>query len=275
MPESPLIDTKIVAFLDVLGYRNIADKFERGDYVDFYLLRDAIGEAMGEFHGVFAKLIKFEPDETAQWRKTNIQFRTFSDCICITAPLESNEIGFLKHLRNFLKTLAFFQTIMLRFGGYLIRGGVSIGKFYSDSNMIFSKGLVEAYELESKTAIYPRILIGKSVQDRVSEELSKTDELLSSFPLFTSFEDDLVFINFLNVELVDFPAYEKLNDVQRGLVDDIEIGWREKTIMAPVIEDLVTKRSQAGLDSRVVEKYDWMLRFIYNEMQRKERQIGF
>lgn len=61
--------------------------------------------------------------------------------------------------------------------GIYTRGGVSYGSFYSDDNIIFSSALVKAYILESKTAIYPRIVIDKKLIDAV---LHCKNEILES-----------------------------------------------------------------------------------------------
>ncbi len=47
--------------------------------------------------------------------------------------------------------------------GYLTRGGVSIGKLIHTSKYIFGPALVQAYELESEKAFFPRIIISDEV----------------------------------------------------------------------------------------------------------------
>ena len=43
--------------------------------------------------------------------------------------------------------------------GLLIRGGISVGTYFSDELMIWGKGLVKTYQLENQIAVYPRIII--------------------------------------------------------------------------------------------------------------------
>lgn len=47
--------------------------------------------------------------------------------------------------------------------GYLTRGGISIGKLLHTTKYIFGPALVEAYEIESKKAVFPRIIVSKEV----------------------------------------------------------------------------------------------------------------
>ncbi|MBK7711397.1 MAG: hypothetical protein IPJ37_10930 [Bacteroidales bacterium] len=56
--------------------------------------------------------------------------------------------------------------------GFFVRGGISIGSFYSDKNMIFSGGLVSAYRLE-KATVYPVIGIDRETLSRLSNNFKQ------------------------------------------------------------------------------------------------------
>jgi hypothetical protein len=47
--------------------------------------------------------------------------------------------------------------------GFLIRGGATIGKLYHAQGVIFGEALIEAYKIESRTAIYPRIVLSNKI----------------------------------------------------------------------------------------------------------------
>jgi hypothetical protein len=49
----------------------------------------------------------------------------------------------------------------------LIRGGITIGKLAKSYGQIYGPGLVRAYELESKHAEYPRVLVDQCVLDEL------------------------------------------------------------------------------------------------------------
>jgi len=93
-----------------------------------------------------------------------VSYFNFSDLIVRATHVHSDAnksyaVGLLFHE---LSDLAFAQAIMVGLG-FLVRGAVTIGKVYSESNMIFGDALVRAYELESSLAVYPRIIIDPEV----------------------------------------------------------------------------------------------------------------
>ncbi|WP_218813793.1 hypothetical protein [Rickettsiella endosymbiont of Dermanyssus gallinae] len=91
---------------------------------------------------------------------------TFSDFILI-AILEElfNGILSLRHaiveILNIIQQLSNFAIQK----GFLIRGGISIGYFLYDDCIPFGKAYNDAYMLESKEAVYPRILASQEVVD--------------------------------------------------------------------------------------------------------------
>ena len=93
-----------------------------------------------------------------------VSYFNFSDLIVRSTPVHSDAnkkyaVGLLFHE---LHDLAYAQAVMVG-RGFLVRGAVTIGKVYSESNMIFGDALVRAYELESTLAVYPRIVIDPEV----------------------------------------------------------------------------------------------------------------
>ena len=61
-----------------------------------------------------------------------------------------------------IKILAEYQRKLL-YHNIICRGAIAYGKHYKKDDFIFSQALIEAYQLESKDAIYPRIIISKNL----------------------------------------------------------------------------------------------------------------
>jgi hypothetical protein len=53
--------------------------------------------------------------------------------------------------------------------GLLVRGGITIGKLYHSSGVVFGEAMVDAYNLESRVAIYPRVAVSSRVYSRIPE----------------------------------------------------------------------------------------------------------
>jgi hypothetical protein len=50
--------------------------------------------------------------------------------------------------------------------GLLIRGGATIGKLYHANGISFGEAMIEAFRLETRTAIYPRVVLSPKITKR-------------------------------------------------------------------------------------------------------------
>lgn len=142
MKDDTVYEERIVAFLDILGFKNIIDKtansVEESSKVleilkSFEKIKESNNECEKEF---FGREVSF-----------------FSDSIVISYPLTTE--GGLYHIMMDLIHIqleSFFSNI-------LFRGGIAIGKLYHKGNIVFGPGMIEAYNLECKIAKDPRIVI--------------------------------------------------------------------------------------------------------------------
>src|SRR5690606_29605259 len=80
-----------------------------------------------------------------------------SDTIIITCNSHDRFIEFLNLLRKV------FISFMNR--GLFIRGGVAYSKHFQSGRITYSHAVARAYELESKEAIYPRVVIDRNILD--------------------------------------------------------------------------------------------------------------
>ncbi|WP_139423188.1 hypothetical protein [Chryseobacterium mulctrae] len=140
----------------------------------------------------------------------------FSDSIVIS--YEFSEPSQVYHTLNDLM----FVSFELANQGYLTRGGVSIGKLIHTNELIFGPALVKAHELESKKAIYPRILVDEDVIEnginyRVGNH-SAEDELDYLMDILSQDDDRNYYIDYIskatsefdNMEIDLYPYLEKL-----------------------------------------------------------------
>lgn len=104
-----------------------------------------------------------------------LKVKIFSDNILIACNAKNDACNAEnKDLEKLLEYVAYIAEHFLK-NGYKIRGGILKGKLYIDDLMVWEAGLVNAYLLESKDAIYPRIILD---QDLLGEITKRTMEYL-------------------------------------------------------------------------------------------------
>jgi len=148
----------LVAYLDILGFKEHVKKFvnssDKKDKEILQIIKNAMADATKNYN-----IEEFKDVEL-------IKVKQFSDCTCFVTPsfYGSNSEGIL--LGMFLTRIKGFNFQFIDKNLYL-RGGISSGCHYQNENIIFSDGLIKAYDLEVKKAIYPRIVLDKSLTDRL------------------------------------------------------------------------------------------------------------
>ncbi len=266
------MEERIVAFIDILGFSEMILENEKNP-------TDIPLALKGTLESAFEVLKpndndRLDGNETLlQWKK-QLQYRTFSDCICISIPTEVNikEISFLQSCKLFFKYLCNFQTNLLEYGhNYLIRGGVSIGTYYATSEMLFSKALVDAYNLESKHAKVSRILVHQNLIDKIDSEVHSIGYRLSEYPLMTQFEDKLYFLNFLNTFLTDAVSIDEFMRNEFGNDNNLEgNSLKLKDFRIKKYIQLIDNKlgAHAEYTQEVINKYHWLRRFLLSESEK-------
>lgn len=156
-----LIDTepRIICFLDILGFSEFVNHYDN-DITSTFLQEIQESFALARVHLL---------ENKNQYNKEaieHLEYQTFSDNVCISIPYFDNENDFLSNFNIMSIYVRGLQMIMMS-KGFFMRGGISIGSYYADNNIIFSKGLINAYKLESEKAIYPRILVDKVIIEKI------------------------------------------------------------------------------------------------------------
>jgi hypothetical protein len=139
MPAAIAYENRVVAFLDILGFRSMVGKFKSDPALQTQL------------HGALTEIKTYKgfagaPD-TAQ---KEVEASVFSDSIVISAAADQ--------LFPVIWTCVGLQARLLAFG-VLTRGGISLGLTFHKDDVLYGEGLIKAHDLESKTAIYPRVVI--------------------------------------------------------------------------------------------------------------------
>jgi len=234
-------DTRIVLFLDILGFKkHVLDTTEKNketnelidneDRIDS--LYDTLSK-MGEIAGV-------------NGNQEKINVTQFSDSIVISFLDKSPS-----------KASAVFE-IILKIITHLVskeiicRGALSYGKFIHDSRILFGPALVEAYETESKAAMYPRVIMDRKIYDysRMYHD-KKTDKFI--IPEGIS--------DYLKLDLDGKYYIDYFTAAARVIEDETELIAYYKTLR----EIIINGRRFEQPDLKV--KYGW-LRMKYNKFLR-------
>lgn len=99
-----------------------------------------------------------------QFRDTDYRWNAFTDSIVISVPVASAHpeatIGLLCDAAAELQ-------FRLSLQGWFARGGVAVGPLHASKQFVIGSGLMEAYELEGKEAVVPRIIVDADVRNAI------------------------------------------------------------------------------------------------------------
>lgn len=168
----------IVAFIDILGFSQMVKLDATSDQSNFLtIFKDAIGEVRQTFG-----------------ENDSLDVKMFSDSIVVGAPMTPD------NLKRVLEACIDLQRRFLR-RNVLVRGGISLGKHYSDEQVTFSAALVAAYEIESKLARFPRIVVDKNLLDYFENHPGTGEDLkANALSLMKRDRDGACFTHFLRHE---------------------------------------------------------------------------
>jgi len=127
------------ALLDVLGYRQLLDRDLETGRLDF---QEKLSEALRIFECVNEAVFRVQ---------------AISDTIILTCDDHQHFPKFLQLLRSVF--IAFLRQ------GVFVRGGVAYSRHFQSGRLTYSHAVARAYELESKLASYPRIVVDKNIID--------------------------------------------------------------------------------------------------------------
>lgn len=242
-------ENRIVLFLDILGFKKII----QGTVQKNSQSRD---EEIKEKTSFIIETIN-EMKEVAQPNLNNSSkvVSQFSDSIVISFNADDQkEIPILFHNLQRLIVKLIAREV-------LCRGAISYGKLYHKSNMIFGPALVDAYETESKAALYPRVILDKSVLEIMKSNYSI--EYKNSYRKIR-FESDIA--SYLKTD-TDDKFYIDFFTGTMMFYEDKELFNVYKNLRKMIINGLRNKKPNINI------KYGWM-KNKYNRIPEFLEQIN-
>ena len=125
------------ALLDVLSYKYRLEKDQKDGTLSF---KDDLENALKIFDSIDNDIF---------------HVRAISDTIILTSEMHD----------NFIEFLIIMQKVFFTFleSGLFIRGGIAYSRHFENGRLTYSHAIARAYDLENKSAIYPRILIDSNI----------------------------------------------------------------------------------------------------------------
>ncbi len=240
-------ENRYVLFLDILGFKKIISTTYDKDQ-DF-------PEEIEKLYNALKTINRSNSSTTGSKKITQ-----FSDSIVVSfSNIEQYEFAYL------LDDIS-YMLFLLAFEGIVCRGAIAYGKFYHDDQYLFGPALVDAYETESKAAIYPRVIIDKSVVDIYNESAKKISKKRTGFKkefinsyLMEDFDDKL-FIDYF------------LNPLTFADSKEIYVNYLES------LRDFISKEHSKARTPDVKIKYGWMkqkFNYTITKLQEKYEELNF
>lgn len=229
----------IIAFLDILGFKNMINTKAFDEICEIF----SMVMPENDFGIALYKAANSTDENLVRYNEVlnETKLRIMSDSIIIAAPSGKPEaLAVVIDICNVIQEQLYELEKPV-----LLRGAIAEGNFYLDEQLIFGRGLVDAYIAQENYAIYPRIIIS----DAVAEGKCVSVENQPNLPK-------------------DKDGYFYINTLERYFgsktPDELHASERYTRIKQCVDENL-----SGYADNRVREKYIWMR----NEIKRIEEKL--
>lgn len=198
-------ERRIVCFIDILGFSGIIKSTTKSDK-NAQVVLDKVCNAL--------ELLRRYCDKMAEFQITTTQF---SDSIVISFPWNKDDW----HMLAVFKSIKIIQILLLYQFDLQLRGGIVIGEIVHTDKLLVGPAMISAYELESKCANSPRIVLDPKVSYRynILKNSAKKDIHFESDNVIHKDLDDTSYIDYFNVNLKDgiFDEEEDLKSYFRKL----------------------------------------------------------
>jgi len=160
----------VVAFVDIVAFRDWVTRMSsdrEGERTHaFNLLLEALTRVMPARKEQENPLHLFEDDPS-------VEVTAFSDCTVLSMRAAPTAAGAAWRVAAATCGLA---ADLLKLGLFC-RGGIASGELVHERGVVLGEGMVKAHVLESKSAIYPRIIIEDQLAQAMEDQFAIPEEL--------------------------------------------------------------------------------------------------
>lgn len=145
----------IVAFLDILGFKELVNTAECDEIINIFdsILTPQEGDI------ALHRATDDEEGELVDYNNvlTNAEIHVMSDSIVIAVEDSCPEaLAVVVDICDLIQEQLFELPVF-------VRGAIAVGDFYSKGSMVFGKALVDAYLAQEHYAVYPRIIFTEDI----------------------------------------------------------------------------------------------------------------
>ncbi len=206
--ESLKYQYRIVAFLDVLGFESMLYEFEN-EALENKKEDDTrlVSQKATDFVNVFKDVTNLMDD-------FDCNYYLFSDNICLTVDPHHNKSLIVDILFTISNLFRKFSQM-----GYFLRGGIDYGLMLDEKSIAMGVPLANAYIMESKKAIFPRVIMSDRFIEFI-DDISFDETNQFNIENFISKNSEIKYVNlFYNVIKTDdkitfFEQYKKVIEDQ-------------------------------------------------------------
>lgn len=235
----------LVVYIDFLGFRNFIDQKSSEEIEKIIPFLDQIKNCNQDFEvSTEGPVGRIQP---------SIFF--FSDSIVLSFPSDSllliPQLGMTVAIQKFIISIA---VRALEFG-LLIRGAITVGKFYHRQGVIFGEALNKAHRLETESAIFPRIIIDDVVikRDLIGSSLEEKPPLCRQ--AWINDLDNIKYLNYLSI--YGFSA------TFEGLTKEYINEWTQNSFN--MINQNIQDFEKRG-NIKLLQKWNWFGRYFVSSI---------
>lgn len=230
-----------IAYFDILGYRGLFSETEEQNC-------EIIENIITAFNKISNSIKQNNSSPILQAVDLKIEKRMFSDNIVFCLPVENGAFEVFR-IMAFLNQICDFQKGLCLEHKIFIRGAIVKDKAYLSEHTIQGPGIIKAASMEEKDAVYPRIIIDKSIEDSLMQPNQVLTEYIKNWivEIFLIFPDEKFFLNYLYPQNSLFNVIPELKD--KNLQNEL------KNQLKLISENEANKFSNALSNLISIEKY--------------------
>lgn len=171
----------VVSFIDILGFSSIVENDARKlEPKNLERINDGLNEIR----------------QTS--KDFGIEIILFSDSIVLSTALDNSAI-----LNIFKSSIKIQRSLLTK--NILTRGGLAFGKHHQDEKTLYSEALIKAYNLETKRAKFPRIIIDPDLLDWVTNDRDTTaNQVQEIHEISLCDKDGEIFLDYLSPDILQY-----------------------------------------------------------------------